>query len=90
MATVHIPDALTKFTNGCSSINIEEASAEKVFSSLAGKYPDLVGPVFNTDIKPQRFVAVFLDGDSISDIDTSTYTVSDRTNIEFVAALAGG
>jgi len=90
MATIYIADALTKFTNGCSSIDIEEQSIQKVFNSLANTYPDLVGSVFNSDLKPQRFVAVFLDGENINDIDTNTYMVSDKTNIDFVAALAGG
>ena len=88
--TVVIPTTLRLFTEHRSEIELEGKTVGEVLTLLSEEYPDTKKALFDEDGKLRSFVNIFVNDESIRDLNDFDTEVKDRDEIILIPAIAGG
>jgi molybdopterin synthase sulfur carrier subunit len=89
MARVFIPTVMRKCVNGRPSFDVSGKTVGEVFASVYRDFPALATEVLDKDGKIKPFIAIFINGTSLRDMENQS-AMRDEDEIYFVPAIAGG
>jgi molybdopterin synthase sulfur carrier subunit len=88
-ATVHIPQAMRQHADGNATVMLEGANVKEILDSLGGKFPNIVGRIFDNG-QLRRFVNIYLNDEDIRYLDNLQSPVKDGDVLSIIPAVAGG
>jgi sulfur-carrier protein len=89
-ATVRIPTALRRLTEGSRELEVPAGRLREVFDDLATRYPELGERLIGEDGNPRRFVNIFVAEDDIRFLEGVDTAVEDGQVVTILPAVAGG
>ena len=87
---IRIPANMRSLADGCVSCSVEATSVGKAVDELLNRYPALKPRLVDDQGAPQPFVNLFLNGQSVRDLEGMDTQIEGDTELLIVAALAGG
>ncbi len=87
---VHIPASMRKLTEGSREVTALGGTVEEVMADLDRRFPGLKDAICDETGRVRRFVAVFVGGVDIRALGGLQTTVGPDSEVDIVAALAGG
>ena len=90
MATVHIPPALRKYTQGQEEVSVEGANVRDLLGNLEKGFPGIGERICDDKGAVRRFVNVFVADEDIRFMDNLETAVKDGDEVSIVPAIAGG
>ena len=88
MATVWIPSLLRSFTGGVSEVTVPGATLRELIDGLEQRYPGLKTRLLTEEGRVKPNIAVVVDG--INSKQGLRQPLSDKSEVHFVPAMAGG
>jgi len=90
MATVLIPSALRRFSDGQAKVEIPGQTIKEVLDTLVQKYPDLHRHLIDERGRTRSFVNVFLGEEDVRHLKQESTPVQEGDTVSIVPAVAGG
>lgn len=90
MATVHIPPALRKYTQGQQEVSAAGGNVRELLSNLESDFPGIAERILDDGGAVRRFVNVFVADEDIRFMDNLDTTVKDADEVSIIPAIAGG
>lgn len=90
MATVFVPTPLRRLTGGQSKVTIEAATVNDIIANLEEAYPGVKERLLDGDGEVKKFINIFVDGEEIRGLQGGATTVSEKTEVSIIPAMAGG
>lgn len=90
MATVFIPPALRKYTEGKEEVPVSGSNVREVLSNLESSFPGIGERILDEQGTVRRFVNVFVAEEDIRFMDNLDTPVKDGDEVSIVPAIAGG
>lgn len=90
MATIHIPPALRKFTQGNEEVSVGGANVGELLDNLESSYPGIGERIRDDAGTVRRFVNVFVADEDIRFLDNLDTPVKDADEVSIIPAIAGG
>jgi sulfur-carrier protein len=90
MAKVLLPPAFQKFTEGTMEIQIDRNQIFQIIIELENKFPKLREKMLIDDMRLQRFIKIFVNGEDISRLNGLDTKINEVDRVKIVLALAGG
>lgn len=90
MATVHIPPALRKYTQGNEEVSVDGGNVRDLLGNLESSYPGIGERILDDKGAVRRFVNVFVADEDIRFMENLETPVKDADEISIVPAIAGG
>jgi len=90
MATINIPPALRKFTQGEEEVSVAGANVRELLKNLDTSYPGIGERILDEAGTIRRFVNVFVADEDIRFLDNLDTAVRDGDEVSIVPAIAGG
>ena len=88
--TVIIPTTLRLFTEHQSEIELEGNTVGEVLTHLSDEYPDTKKVLFDENSQLRAFVNVFVNDESIRDLNSFDTKLKDGDEVILIPAIAGG
>lgn len=88
--TVLIPTTLRIFTNQNSELQLDGETVGKVLENLADEYPESKKALYDENGELRSFINVFVNSDSIRNLQNFDTPVKDGDEIMLIPAIAGG
>ena len=89
-ATVRIPSALRKLTNGQAELTAEGGTVRELLASLGKANPALLARITGDDGDIRQFLNVFVNGSDIRFEDDLDTKVESGDEVSIVPSIAGG
>lgn len=89
MTTVRIPPTLREQTEGQATLEASGDTVRQVLDDVAGRFPALRERIY-ADGDLAGFVNVYADGEDVRTRDGLETTVTDRSTVILLPAMAGG
>jgi len=90
MASIHIPPALRKFTQGEEEVQVGGANVGELLRNLESSYPGIGERILDESGAVRRFVNIFVADEDIRFLDNLGTPVKDNDEVSIVPAIAGG
>jgi molybdopterin synthase sulfur carrier subunit len=90
MATVFVPSPLRRLTGGQSKVTVEAASVDEIIATLDSAYPGVRERLLDDQGEIKRFINIFVDGEEIRALQGGATTVSEKSEVSIIPAMAGG
>jgi len=90
MASIHIPPALRKYTQGEEEVSVGGGNVAEVLRNLESKYPGIQERILDDSGAVRRFVNIFVADEDIRFLDNLSTAVKDSDEVSIVPAIAGG
>jgi MoaD family protein len=90
MATVVIPPALRKYTQGQEEVSVQGGNVRDLLSNLESAYPGIGERILDEKGAVRRFVNVFVAEEDIRFMENLDTAVKDGDEVSIVPAIAGG
>lgn len=90
MASIHIPPALRKFTQGEEEVSVGGANVAELLKNLESSYPGIGERILDENGAVRRFVNIFVADEDIRFLDNLGTPVKDNDEVSIVPAIAGG
>jgi molybdopterin converting factor small subunit len=91
MTTIRIPSALRGYTDGQKEVELPAATVAAALRSLAERFPDLRGHLYDESGGLRSYVNVFLNDTDVRDLELSQNTPLRPTDrLMIVPSIAGG
>lgn len=87
---VLIPTPLRRFTDGEARVLTRGDTVAEVLDAMERKFPGLDERIREPNGQIRRFVNVFLNGESVRDLDGVTTSVTPGDELGIIPAMAGG
>ncbi|MAE64538.1 MAG: molybdopterin synthase sulfur carrier subunit [Phycisphaeraceae bacterium] len=87
---VKIPTALRQYAGGQDTIDLDGDDVGQVLAKLGEGFPELAGHLFDDQGELRNFVNVYLNDQSIRDLEGSASRLSSGDELTIVPAIAGG
>ena len=89
MANLHFTQNLTRHTE-CPSAALDAKTVAELFDRYFASWPGVRGYVLDDQGEVRRHVAVFVDGDHVTDPSTLSDPLRDDAEVHVMQALSGG
>lgn len=89
MPTVHFTSQLERFIHA-PTVEVAGETLHEVFAAVFADHPALKGYILDDQGAVRRHVAVFIDGQQVTDRTTLTDAVGEDSEIHVFQALSGG
>lgn len=90
MATIHIPPALRKYTQGNEEVSVDGGNVRDLLSNLESSYPGIGERILDDKGAVRRFVNVFVADEDIRFMENLETPVKEADEVSIVPAIAGG
>lgn len=90
MATVHIPPALRKYTQGQEEVAVDGGNVRDLLGNLEKSFPGIGERIVDDSGVVRRFVNVFVADEDIRFMDNLETAVKDADEVSIIPAIAGG
>jgi sulfur-carrier protein len=90
MATVYIPTIMRRLTNGEASLKLPGRTVGELIGRLQDTHPGLWADVCDQDGRVKVFIAVFVNGTHMRDLNAMETAIDDRDEVHMIPAMAGG
>lgn len=87
---VLIPTPLRRFTDGEARVTAHGATVGEVLDAMEHQFPGLGERIREPNGQIRRFVNVFLNGESVRDLDGISTSVAPGDELGIIPAMAGG
>jgi MoaD family protein len=86
---VQIPQAMRQHADGQASIELSGANVKEVLDALGGKYPNVLGRIFDNG-QVRRFVNIYVNDEDVRFLDNLQTATKDGDVLDIIPAVAGG
>lgn len=90
MVSLHLGEALTRYTDGDADFTLAGGTVAEVLETLFAQHPDVRERVVDGQGAFRRHLALFHNGESVRGDEVMARTVADGDELEIIAAMAGG
>jgi adenylyltransferase/sulfurtransferase len=90
MTTVYIPTSMRELTQGQARLNASGTTVADVFKTLEVAYPGLQTRLYDQQGQLNSYIAVFVNEQSIRELNNEQTPVTDRDEVHIIPAIAGG
>lgn len=90
MPQIQIPASFRSSTEGHSAIALDGDNVAALLAGLVGRFPKLQSSLFNQAGELHSYVNLFVDGQSIRDLQLLETPVMNHQTLLILAALSGG
>lgn len=90
MATVHIPPALRKYTQGQEEVSVDGGNVRDLLGNLEKSFPGIGERIVDDSGAVRRFVNVFVADEDIRFMDNLETAVKEADEVSIIPAIAGG
>jgi molybdopterin synthase sulfur carrier subunit len=90
MVEISIPTAFCDLTEGKRKVSVEASTVQAALNAAFELYPDLRERVINEEGAVRRFVNLYVDRDDIRALNGLDSSLTGKSSISIVPALAGG
>ena len=89
-AKIEIPSALQKFVNNQSTVEVEGATVQDVFSNLISQYQALQNHLYDEQGRVRSFINIYVNDEDIRYAKNLETEISSGDVIQIVPSIAGG
>ncbi len=86
---VQIPQAMRQHADNQANVDLPGANVKEVLDALGGKFPNIVGRIFENG-QVRRFVNIYLNDEDIRFLDNLQTATKDGDVLAIIPAVAGG
>ena len=86
---VQIPQAMRQHADGQATVDLAGANVKEVLDALGGKFPNIVGRIFENG-QVRRFVNIYLNDEDVRFLDNLQTALKDGDELSIIPAVAGG
>jgi MoaD family protein len=86
---VQIPQAMRQHADGQAFLELPGANVKEVLDSLGGKYPNILGRIFDNG-QVRRFVNIYVNDEDVRFLDNLQTKTKDGDVLAIIPAVAGG
>ncbi len=90
MISVYIPSSMRELTGGQALLQSQGQNIAQLFTELEGRWPGLNARLFDPNGQVNQYIAVFVNGQSIRDLQSLETPLQDRDEVQIIPAIAGG
>ncbi len=90
MVNVYIPTSMRELTNGQAILQATGQTIAQLFELLENHYPGLRARLYDQQGQINPYIAVFVNGHSIRDLQALSTPLNDRDEVQIIPAIAGG
>ena len=90
MATLHIGEALRRYTDGKADFEWPASTCGELLECLFREHPDVRTRVVDDSAQLRRHLALFVDGQAVRAEEALDEPLGADSEVEIIAAMAGG